>query len=119
MFEIDFRQHKELIRKAIADNQFRDKNWRWSVKSVSKHKALIKWTYLDYCEEQYPKNCFVIECEFPKDESLWNGIKTSTPHGEMIEYRTFGDKNWDTDDTLEQSIERSVRDIICYALSRY
>ena len=56
MFDIDFRQHKELIRKAIADNQFRDKNWRWSVKSVSKHKVLIKWTYLDYCEEQYPKN---------------------------------------------------------------
>ena len=56
MFDIDFRNYADLIRKVVAEVNERDPIWKWSVHSISKRKVMIRWGYLDYLEEKHPKN---------------------------------------------------------------
>ena len=58
---IDLRNYKDLIRELVAKENDKDKNWRWSVKSISKNRVRIRWGYLDYLEEK--ENCFQIELD--------------------------------------------------------
>ena len=53
---IDFRNYSDLIRKCVAEENEKDKNWKWSVRSIGKNKVRICWGYLDYLEEK--NNCF-------------------------------------------------------------
>ena len=56
---IDLRNYKDLIRELVAKENEKDKNWRWSVKSITKTRVRIRWGYLDYLEEK--ENCFIID----------------------------------------------------------
>lgn len=119
MFDIDFRNYKDLIKTTVKEVNDKDPNWKWSVHSVTKHKVMIRWGYLDYCEEKHPKNCFSLTVEYPTDVNLWNAIHCNKPDGEYINLRCFGDKSWDDDKTIELAIANSIRSIANYAHSRY
>lgn len=56
---IDLRNYADLIRQLVADENEKDPNWKWSVKSIGKDKVRIRWGYLDYLEEK--DNCFILE----------------------------------------------------------
>ena len=45
---IDLRNYKDYIRELVAKENEKDKNWRWSVKSIGKSRVRIRWGYLDY-----------------------------------------------------------------------
>ena len=117
MFEVDFRNYADLIRKAVKEANDRDPNWKWSVRSLSKRKVLIRWGYLD--GEKPPHDCFSLTIDYPKDEHLWNAITYRHPHGEMISFNTFGEDHWETHETVELAIEGAIRSIEGYAHSRY
>lgn len=55
---IDLRNYKDYIRELVAEENKKDKNWRWSVKSIGKSLVRIRWGYLDYLEEK--ENCFLL-----------------------------------------------------------
>ena len=54
----DLREHKGLIRRLVSEANKNDANWHWSLKALSKTKASIFWSYLEY---EGHKPCFVIE----------------------------------------------------------
>ncbi|MCX4307634.1 MAG: hypothetical protein OSJ69_17725 [Acetatifactor sp.] len=58
---IDLRNYKDYIRELVAEENRKDKNWRWSVKSIGKNRIRIRWGYLDYLEEE--NNCFIIDLD--------------------------------------------------------
>lgn len=119
MFEIDFRNYADLIRKAVKEANDRDPNWEWSIRSLTKCKVLIRWGYLDYLEEKHPHNCFSLTIDYPNDEHLWNAITYRHPSGEMLSFNTFGKDHWETHATVELAIEGAIRNIEGYAHSRY
>lgn len=115
---IDLREYKDLIRKLVAEESAKDENWKWSVKSITKSKVLIRWSYLD--GEPHPRDCFSITTnEYPDDEFTGNNVTYRHPTGEMISFTSFGDKSWDTASTPEEAIEQAIRGISYYAHSRY
>lgn len=117
---IDLREHKDLICRLVTEENKNDENWKWTVKSIAKSKALIQWGYLDYMGEQYPKNCFSITVnEYADDEYCQNDVVFRHPTGDMISFSSFGDKSWNTARTLDEAIEQAIRGIIHYAHSRY
>lgn len=44
----DFKNFNTVIRQAVAEENQKDQNWKWSVKSISKHTVRIYWEYLEY-----------------------------------------------------------------------
>ena len=44
----DLREHKGLIRRLVSEADKNDANWHWSLKALSKTKASIFWSYLEY-----------------------------------------------------------------------
>ena len=119
MFDIDFRNYADLIRKAVKEANERDPNWKWSVHSLTKRKVLIRWGYLDYLEEQHLRNCFSITIDYPKDEELWNTIAYRLPEGNFLGFCDFGDKSWNTHSTIEQAILAAISRLVNYAHIRY
>lgn len=53
----DLREHKGLIRRLVSEANKNDANWHWSLKALSKTKASIFWSYLEY---EGHKPCFTI-----------------------------------------------------------
>lgn len=76
---IDLRNYKDYIYELVAKENEKDKNWRWSVKSVGKSLARIRWGYLDYLEET--ENCFLLTI----DEGAGDWLYAKRPHGGIIE----------------------------------
>ena len=115
---IDLRNYSDLIRKCVAEENEKDQNWKWSVKSIGKSKVRIRWGYLDYLEEK--NNCFSITAnEYPDDEFLFNNIVYRHPSGDMISFTSFGKEPGNTAETIEEAIEQAIRGIARYAHNRY
>ena len=60
---IDLRNYKDYIRELVAEENRKDENWSWSVKSIGKSLVRIRWGYLDYLEEE--SNCFLLSIDKP------------------------------------------------------
>ena len=116
---IDFREYKDLIRKAVKTVSENDKNWKWTVRSISKYKVMIRWEYLDYCEEEYPKNCFSLSVDYPDDKHLGDCVTYNRPDGNWISFVSTGPNRWDDARTVEEAIVTAIKRIAGYAHSRY
>ena len=114
---IDLREYKSLIKQLLASENEKDPNWKWSIKSIGKKKVLIQWGYLDYLEEQYPKNCFSITTE--KDKLLGDTVTWRHPTGDMMSFATIGFRPGDNARTIEEAIKLAVSGISSYAHTRY
>ena len=77
--KFDFREKKDLIRQIVRNQNEKDQNWKWSVKSISSQKVKIFWGYLEYMEA--PDPCFTIVLEDTGD-GWW--IKAMNEHGGSI-----------------------------------
>lgn len=77
---IDLRNYNEYIRELVAAENAKDENWKWSVKSIGKGLARIRWGYLDYLEEK--ENCFLL---FLENDESGSWLFARQPHGELIE----------------------------------
>ena len=82
----DLREHKGLVRRLVSEANKNDANWRWSLKALSKTKASIFWSYLEY-EDQRP--CFTIELVENDDGCL---IYAKDEHGETMSSEIVEDK---------------------------
>lgn len=108
---LDLRNYKELIRELVAKENSKDPNWKWSVKSISKTKVLIRWGYLDYMEEK--NNCFVLELENDVDGTgIGDWIHTRRPDGEIIEAYLVVEGKPNPKLGAEQNIRSGLRDAI-------
>lgn len=117
---INLRNYADLIRRLVKEEDRKDPNWKWSVKSISKNKARIRWGYLDYLEEE--KNCFVIEMQDTNTEdNQW--MSARLPHGGLIEVflvvEGTPNPNVGAEQTIQSGIECAIREIAHYAHSRY
>ena len=116
---IDLRNYKDLIRELVAKENDKDKNWRWSVKSISKNRVRIRWGYLDYLEEK--ENCFQIELDSSMESMEW--LHARRPDGEMIEcYLVVEGKpnpQVGAEQTIQSGLRDAVWDIAYIAHSRY
>lgn len=74
----DLREHKGLVRRLVSEANKNDANWHWSLKALSKTKASIFWSYLEY-EGQRP--CFTIELVEDDDCCL---IYAKDEHGDTL-----------------------------------
>lgn len=116
---IDFRQHKDLIKEEVKKVNDDDQNWKWRVEKVTKHKVLIRWEYLDYMEEQHPKNCFSLTVDYPEDEDLKNAVTYNRPDGTFIDFVTYGPEHWDDTRTVEKAIKIAIQEVAEYAHNHY
>lgn len=82
----DLREYKGLIRRLVSEANKDDTNWHWSLKALSKTKASIFWSYLEY-EGQRP--CFTIEL-VEDDDGCW--ITAKNEHGETMNSEIVEDK---------------------------
>lgn len=115
---IDFRNYSELIRATVADENERDANWKWSVKSIDKNKVRIRWGYLDYLEET--QNCFIITLDCNEEAGNW--IWACLPDGDHIECFMVAEKpnrNIGAEQTVESGIKDAIHEIAYYAHTRY
>lgn len=74
----DLREHKGLIRRLVSEANRNDPNWKWSIKAISKTKASIFWSYLEY-EGHKPR--FTIELVEDEDGCL---IYAKDEHGDNL-----------------------------------
>lgn len=117
---IDFRNYTTLIRQLVKDEDKKDQNWKWSVKSIGKNKIRIRWGYLDYCGEK--ANCFSIEIRHDSTEyDQW--IAAYLPYGDIIEMFpiTEGQPNrsYGVEPNVQSGIKDAISEIAYYAHSRY
>ena len=118
---IDFRQHKEMVRDLVREENDRDKNWKWSVHSITKSRILIRWSYLSYCGETFPNNCFGIFADRNSngDGTYDDCIIQRRPDGKMIYIGDIGDDRWHSYKNVESAITNAIRGVAEYAHSRY
>ena len=115
---VDLREYSDLIRDLVAKENKKDRNWKWSVKSIGKKMVRIRWGYLDYLEEK--NNCFFIGSEGDADCGYWLWIKT--PDGRPIDCYMVAEKpnpRIGAEMKIESGIRSAVEDIAYYAHSRY
>lgn len=74
----DLREHKGLIRSLVSEANENDANWHWSLKALSKTKASIFWSYLEY---EGHKPCFTIELDETEDDCM---IRAKDEHGDTL-----------------------------------
>lgn len=82
----DLREHKGLIRRLVSEANKNDADWHWSLKALSKTKASIFWSYLEY---EGHKPCFTIELVEDDDGCL---IYAKDEHGETMNSEIVEDK---------------------------
>ncbi len=100
---LDLRNYKDLIRELVAKENEKDKNWRWSVKSIGKRLARIRWGYLDYLEET--ENCFLLTL----DEVAGDWLYAKRPHGGIIECYLVVEGKPNPQLGAEQNIKSGIR----------
>lgn len=112
---MDLREHADLIKAKVAEKNGKDPNWKWSVKSIGKTVAHIRWGYLDYLEEK--KNSFILKAE--GSDSL-ECLYAMTPHEEVIEaYIVSEVKKIGADTFPKDAVALAIDEIAYYAHSRY
>jgi len=115
---IDLRKYSALIREMVAKENEKDLNWKWSVKSIGKKKARIRWGYLDYLEEE--QNCFILSVDCNKEAGDW--IWACLPDGDHIECYMVAEKpnpKIGAEQTIESGIRDAIEEIAYYAHTRY
>ena len=116
---IDLREYRQLIERLIADEDVNDKNWSWTVQSVTQTTVHIRWGYLDYLEER--KNCFLMVMHDEGEGGKW--LFSQLTKGETIECHLVVKGTPNPRIGAEQTIESGIRDAISeishYAHSRY
>lgn len=118
---IDFRQHKDLIRQAVSEEDKLDPNWKWTVHSITKSRILIRWSYLNYVGEMFPNNCFGI---FADQNSNGDGtyedcLSWRRPDGKLIYFGDIGDDRYHDYRTVESAIKAAIKGVAEYAHDRY
>lgn len=117
---IDFRNYADLIRKLVKEADKKDPNWKWSVKSISKNKARIRWGYLDYMGDK--ENCFYIGMD-PDNTENDQWMAAFLPHGGIIEVFLVVEgkpnPNLGAEQSIQTGIEDAIWEITHYAHSRY
>lgn len=117
---IDLRNYADLIRNLVKEADLKDRNWKWSVKSISKNKARIRWGYLDYLGER--ENCFTIEMQ-PDNTEGDQWMSALMPDGNIIEVFLVVEGKPNPQLGAEQNIRSGIEDAIWeithYAHSRY
>lgn len=112
---INLKDYTDTIRTAVAAENEKDENWKWSVKSVGKTKARIGWGYLDYIDNG---SSFSITAEGEKGSIIDNTITMRDTDGGMMDYIVVGGPLKDTDDPAD-AIRRAIRWIGTKAHSVY
>ncbi len=111
----DLREHKGLIRRLVSEANKNDANWRWSLKALSKTKASIFWSYLEYCGQKEPYFSLVLE---DTGDGCW--ITAKNEHGETMNSEIVEDKEMPCLNTpLDEAITLMVHAIrntahVCY-----
>ncbi len=105
---IDLRNYKDYIRELVAEENRKDKNWRWSVKSIGKSRIRIRWGYLDYLEEE--NNCFIIDLDSSMPDMEW--LHARRPDGELIECYLVVEGKPNPQVGAEQNIKSGLKDAI-------
>lgn len=112
---IDLREHKSLIEHLTSEENEKDQNWSWSVKSVDKTKARIFWGYLEYCDQ--PEPYFIIELEDTGD-GCW--IYAKDEKGCTIKMEIVEDKEIPSLNVpIEDAIKKMMHSIISIAHNCY
>lgn len=100
----DLREYKGLVRRLISEANRNDADWHWSLKALSKTKASIFWSYLEYCGQ--PEPYFVIELE-DTGNGCW--IHAKDENGDTMESEIVTDNempflNCPPDEAIEKMI---------------
>ncbi len=103
---IDLRNYKDYIRELVAEENRKDENWSWSVKSIGKSLVRIRWGYLDYMEEE--SNCFLLSIDKKADNCLY----AARPDGELIECYLVAEGKPTPHLGAEQTIKSGLADAI-------
>ena len=116
----NLRDYEQLIRDIVAEQNDRDENWNWSIKSFSENLVRIRWGYLDYCQEE--ENCFLLKLlEVPEYEGYEEMYVTSrTPQDDMISSEFVSKVQeciWHM--SYEEGIKSVLDELFYYAHSRY
>ena len=115
---VDLREYTELIHQLVAEEEARDKNWAWSVASITERHVKIRWGYLDYLEER--NNCFHLLAEIDSISGDWIWVRT--PNVNIIECFMVAEKpnpRIGAQQTIKGGIRDAIREIAHYAHSRY
>ena len=81
---IDLREYEDLIREEVEKVNKRDKNWKWSVKSVGKKRVRIRWGYLVDMGEK--EDAFILEMQNEDPASgIGDWLWAKQPDGDHIE----------------------------------
>lgn len=117
---IDLRNYADLIRQLVKEEDKKDPNWKWSVKSISKNKVRIRWGYLDYLGDT--ENCFSIEMQpYNTESDQW--MHALLPHGDIIEVflvvEGSPNPNVGAEQNIQTGIKNAIWEITHYAHSRY
>lgn len=114
---IDLREYGGFIRDEVKAENEKQENHKFSVKSVNKRTALIKWSYLSDLGET--NDCFKIATDLSgcDDEDY---IVSRDPNGNMIDAVSIEPATrFSAEITPERAIRWAVRSIVRFANSRY
>ena len=119
---IDLREYADLIREEVRKANDRDKNWKWSIKSIGKKIVRIRWGYLDYMEEK--DSAFILEMD--NEDADGNGgdwLWAKTPDRDHIQcwmvVEGVPNRNIGAECNIKNAIRWAIEEIEYYAHSRY
>jgi len=119
---MDLREHKAAILEGLRAVREKDENWGWSLRSLSKNKAIIRWGYLEYLGE---KAGISIRVE-TDDGDVWLCARMDDRY--PLDYMDdeyddlvviIGTRIWCDTDDINEGLVKLVRNIGHYARTRY
>lgn len=124
---IDLKNYSDIIRKAVKAESENDKNWKWSVKSISKDLIKIRWGYL--AEMNGENDSFIIRL-YPEhvndfEEPVTQVLSGRHPNEEEIIFDFVTEDEPDPDDYLnidtniKEALPRLIHRIAVYAHNCY
>ena len=111
--EIDLRDFKEAVKRAVSEEKEADEHWDWSIKAINKFRIKIGWGYTDSMGE---KNPFSIKVETGVVENPV--VVGELPNGQKV-IAFVGDQIWDDYKTYEEAVAGVIHSMAVTARNIY
>lgn len=110
---VDFREHRDIIKRAVSIERLSDRNWTWRIKSIAKSIVRIAWSYMEYVGEK--DSAFTLHVV--GNEAAQTVVATA-PDGHQ-KFVLIGTDRWCDAPTLDRGIAAAIKAIAAYAHSVY
>lgn len=104
--------YNKVISNALIAEDEADQNWAWYLVNINENKAIFRWGYLDYLEDE--RNFKIRFQDYSDEENKDFGIIVYIPSGSDV-LVLVGNNFWDDCTTIEEGLKIGIHLACTYA----